>query len=111
MTNNFGRILGKGGFRTAYHGYLNDTRAAVKMLSPSSVQGYKEFEAEVKLLLRVHHRNLTNLVGYCDEGTNMGLVYEYMANGNLIDYLSDLLIPELYYNILGRRSYNLFFLE
>ncbi|KAJ6963639.1 hypothetical protein NC652_002073 [Populus alba x Populus x berolinensis] len=88
MTNNFGRILGKGGFGTAYHGYLNDTQAAVKMLSPSSVQGYKEFEAEVKLLLRVHHRNLTNLVGYCDEGTNMGLVYEYMANGNLIDYLS-----------------------
>lgn len=40
----------------------------------------------------------------------MGLVYEYMANGNLIDYLSGLLIPELYYNILGRRSYNLFFL-
>jgi hypothetical protein len=32
-----------------------------------------------------------------------------MANENLIDYLSGLLIPELYYNILGRRSYNLFF--
>ncbi|KAI9401930.1 hypothetical protein POPTR_001G191701v4 [Populus trichocarpa] len=74
MTN-FGRILGKGGFGTVNHGYLNDTQAAVKMLTPSSVQGYKEFEAEVKLFLRVHHRNLTNLVGYCHEGTKMGLVY------------------------------------
>jgi hypothetical protein len=46
MTN-FGRILGKGGFGTVNHGYLNDTQAAVKMLTPSSVQGYKEFEAEV----------------------------------------------------------------
>jgi hypothetical protein len=46
MTN-FGRILGKGGFGTVSHGYLNDTQAAVKMLTPSSVKGYKEFNAEV----------------------------------------------------------------
>ena len=39
---------------------------------------------QVDLLLRVHHRNLTGLVGYCNEGeTKMGLVYEYMAKGNL----------------------------
>ncbi|KAJ9179282.1 hypothetical protein P3X46_011091 [Hevea brasiliensis] len=89
VTNNLERVLGKGGFGTVYHGYLDDdTQVAVKMLSPSSVQGYKQFQAEVKLLLRVHHRNLTTLVGFCDEGTNMGLIYEYMANGDLEKFLS-----------------------
>ncbi|OMO66472.1 hypothetical protein COLO4_30550 [Corchorus olitorius] len=44
--------------------------------------------AEVKLLSRVHHGNLTNLVGYCYEDGHMGLIYEYMANGNLKQLLS-----------------------
>lgn len=48
MTNNFERILGKGGFGTVFLGYLlNGTQVAVKMLSHSSVQGYKQFQAEV----------------------------------------------------------------
>ncbi|XP_021890219.1 LRR receptor-like serine/threonine-protein kinase IOS1 [Carica papaya] len=89
ITNNFQRVLGKGGFGTVYHGYLDDTQVAVKMLSPSSVQGYKQFQAEVELLLRVHHRNLTSLVGYCDEGTDMALIYEYMAKGNLDEHISE----------------------
>uniref|UniRef100_A0A2C9UZW7 non-specific serine/threonine protein kinase n=1 Tax=Manihot esculenta TaxID=3983 RepID=A0A2C9UZW7_MANES len=89
ITNNFERVLGKGGFGTVYHGYLDDdTQVAVKMLSPSSVQGYRQFQAEVNLLLRVHHRNLTTLVGFCDEGTNRGLIYEYMVNGDLEKFLS-----------------------
>ncbi|KAL9680153.1 hypothetical protein QQ045_018031 [Rhodiola kirilowii] len=83
MTNNFERVIGKGGFGTVYHGCLDTVQVAVKMLSPSSSQGYKEFQAEAKLLLRVHHRNLTSLIGYCDEGDKMGLIYEYMSNGNL----------------------------
>ncbi|XVF26887.1 hypothetical protein REPUB_Repub14bG0058500 [Reevesia pubescens] len=89
MTNNFERVLGKGGFGTVFHGYLDDTQVAVKMLSHSSVQGFKQFQAEVKLLLRVHHRNLTSLIGYCNEGTNLGLIYEYMAKENLAEHLSD----------------------
>ncbi|XP_060672566.1 LRR receptor-like serine/threonine-protein kinase IOS1 [Ziziphus jujuba] len=90
MTSNFERVLGKGGFGMVYHGVLTDgTEVAVKMLSPSSVQGYQQFQAEVKLLLRVHHRNLTNLVGYCNEGTNMALIYEYLSNGDLHSHLSD----------------------
>ncbi|CAN6927797.1 unnamed protein product [Brassica oleracea] len=88
MTNNFERVLGKGGFGTVYHGNLDDAQVAVKMLSHSSAQGYKEFKAEVELLLRVHHRHLVGLVGYCDDGDNLALIYEYMANGDLRENMS-----------------------
>ncbi|KAG7600258.1 Serine-threonine/tyrosine-protein kinase catalytic domain [Arabidopsis suecica] len=88
MTNNFERVLGKGGFGTVYHGNLDGAQVAVKMLSHSSAQGYKEFKAEVELLLRVHHRHLVGLVGYCDDGDNLALIYEYMANGDLRENMS-----------------------
>ncbi|KAL5757695.1 hypothetical protein ACOSP7_020306 [Xanthoceras sorbifolium] len=88
ITNNFKQVLGKGGFGTVYHGCLGDTQVAVKILSSSSTQGYKEFKAEIILLVRVHHRNLTNFVGYCNEGAEKGLIFEYMANGNLQQHLS-----------------------
>ncbi|XP_024015095.1 receptor-like protein kinase At3g21340 isoform X7 [Eutrema salsugineum] len=89
MTNNFERVLGKGGFGMVYHGTVNgNEQVAVKMLSHSSSQGYKEFKAEVELLLRVHHKNLVGLVGYCDEGENLALIYEYMANGDLREHMS-----------------------
>ncbi|KAG7636683.1 Protein kinase domain [Arabidopsis thaliana x Arabidopsis arenosa] len=88
VTNNFERVLGQGGFGKVYHGVLNDDQVAVKILSESSAQGYKEFRAEVELLLRVHHKNLTALIGYCHEGKKMALIYEFMANGTLGDYLS-----------------------
>ncbi|XP_019096758.1 PREDICTED: receptor-like protein kinase At3g21340 isoform X1 [Camelina sativa] len=89
MTKNFARVLGKGGFGMVYHGTVNGTeQVAVKMLSHSSSQGYKEFKAEVELLLRVHHKNLVGLVGYCDEGENLALIYEYMANGDLKEHMS-----------------------
>uniref|UniRef100_A0A1J3D089 Putative LRR receptor-like serine/threonine-protein kinase n=1 Tax=Noccaea caerulescens TaxID=107243 RepID=A0A1J3D089_NOCCA len=89
MTNNFQRVLGKGGFGIVYHGFVNGTeQVAVKLLSHSSSQGYKEFKAEVQLLLRVHHKNLVSLVGYCDEGDNLALIYEYMSNGDLKEHMS-----------------------
>lgn len=47
MTNSFERILGKEGFGIVFHGYLDDTQVTIKMLSHSSVQGYRQFQAEV----------------------------------------------------------------
>ena len=46
ITNNFERILGKGGFGTVYRGNIDDRQVAVKMLSPSSVQGFQQFQSE-----------------------------------------------------------------
>lgn len=48
MTNNFGRVLGKGGFGRVYHGYYNNLQVAVKLLSATSAQGFKEFRSEVR---------------------------------------------------------------
>ncbi|KAF8094127.1 hypothetical protein N665_0369s0011 [Sinapis alba] len=89
MTNNLERPLGEGGFGIVYHGDINGSQqVAVKLLSQSSTQGYKEFKAEVELLLRVHHINLVSLVGYCDERGYLALIYEYMPNGDLKHHLS-----------------------
>ncbi|BAT91670.1 hypothetical protein VIGAN_07028200 [Vigna angularis var. angularis] len=88
ITNKFSKVVGKGGFGTVYLGHIDDTPVAVKMLSPSSVHGYRQFQAEVKILMRVHHTNLTSLVGYCNDGDYKCLIYEYMANGDLQQHLS-----------------------
>jgi len=89
MTNNFERVVGEGGFGVVCHGTVNGSeQVAVKLLSQSSTQGYKEFKAEVDLLLRVHHTNLVSLVGYCDEGEHLALIYEYVPNGDLRQHLS-----------------------
>ncbi|XP_034696322.1 senescence-induced receptor-like serine/threonine-protein kinase [Vitis riparia] len=89
ITDNFNRPIGRGGFGEVYLGTLaDDTQVAVKVHSPSSNQGPKAFRAEAKLLTRVHHKNLVRLIGYCDDSTNMVLIYEYMSNGNLQQKLS-----------------------
>ncbi|EOY26092.1 Leucine-rich repeat transmembrane protein kinase protein, putative [Theobroma cacao] len=89
ITANFNTVIGQGGFGKVYSGTLNDkTKVAVKLLSESSKQGFKQFQAEAQLLMIVHHKNLVSLVGYCDEGDNLALIYEYMANGDLRKKLS-----------------------
>ncbi|KAL6312547.1 hypothetical protein AAG906_029485 [Vitis piasezkii] len=90
ITRNFTSTIGQGGFGNVHLGTLVDgTQVAVKLRSQSSMQGSKEFRAEAKLLMRVHHKNLVRLVGYCNDGTNMALIYEYMSNGNLRQRLSE----------------------
>ncbi|CAF2056741.1 hypothetical protein HID58_070488 [Brassica napus] len=88
ITNNFERVLGRGGFGVVYYGVLDNQPVAVKMLTESTALGYKQFKAEVELLLRVHHKDLTCLVGYCEEGDKLSLIYEFMANGDLKEHLS-----------------------
>ncbi|KAL3720930.1 hypothetical protein ACJRO7_005699 [Eucalyptus globulus] len=89
ITDNFRTVIGEGGFGKVYFGRLDDgIQVAVKMLSRSSKQGYKEFHAKAQLLMVVHHRNLVSLIGYCEEFENMALIYEFMSNGNVRQHLS-----------------------
>ncbi|GMH20634.1 hypothetical protein Nepgr_022475 [Nepenthes gracilis] len=83
-TENFKTILGQGSFGTVYKATMPTSEVvAVKVLASDSKHGEKEFQTEVSLLGRLHHRNLVNLVGYCvDKGQHM-LIYEYMSNGSL----------------------------
>ncbi|KAJ4960711.1 hypothetical protein NE237_020621 [Protea cynaroides] len=76
--------LGEGGFGPVYKGKLGDGREiAVKRLSHTSNQGKKEFMNEAKLLAKVQHRNVVNLLGYCAQGSEKLLVYEYVVNESL----------------------------
>ncbi|XP_031491274.1 cysteine-rich receptor-like protein kinase 43 [Nymphaea colorata] len=91
-TRNFhlGNKLGEGGFGPVYKGTLRDGREiAVKKLSHASRQGQKEFKNEAELLSRVQHRNVVNLLGYCTEGVEPILVYEYVHNESLDKHLFD----------------------
>ncbi|KAG4156520.1 hypothetical protein ERO13_D02G002200v2, partial [Gossypium hirsutum] len=90
-TDNFNSStqVGQGGYGKVYKGTLSDkTVVATKRAEEGSLQGQKEFLTEIKLLSRLHHRNLVSLVGYCDEEGEQMLVYEFMPNGTLRDWLS-----------------------
>ncbi|KAG2315883.1 hypothetical protein Bca52824_019005 [Brassica carinata] len=79
------RLLGQGGFGYVHKGILpNGKEIAVKSLKAGSGQGEREFQAEVDIISRVHHRFLVSLVGYCiAEGQRMLLVYEFLPNDTL----------------------------
>ncbi|KAI3683781.1 hypothetical protein L1987_84296 [Smallanthus sonchifolius] len=87
-TKNFENKVGSGGYGTVYYGKLNDGKEiAVKVLANNNVyQGKKEFQNEVTLLSRIHHRNLVQFLGFCQEGMDI-LVYEFMHNGTLKEHL------------------------
>ncbi|KAK3427105.1 hypothetical protein EUGRSUZ_F03415 [Eucalyptus grandis] len=87
-TCNFTTLIGQGAFGPVYKAQMSTGETvAVKVLATDSKQGEKEFQTEVKLLGRLHHRNLVNLVGYCAEKGQHMLVYVYMSKGSLASHL------------------------
>ncbi|CAK9236757.1 unnamed protein product [Sphagnum troendelagicum] len=81
-------LLGEGGYGIVYRGELpNGTLVAVKNLLNNKGQAEREFRVEVEAIGRVRHKNLVRLLGYCAEGPQRMLVYEYVDNGNLEQWL------------------------
>ncbi|XP_062086973.1 G-type lectin S-receptor-like serine/threonine-protein kinase At1g61550 [Humulus lupulus] len=92
VTNNFSSTnkLGQGGFGSVYKGKLPDGREiAVKRLSSSSGQGTEEFKNELILISKLQHRNLVRLLGCCIEKEEKLLVYEFMQNKSLDNFIFD----------------------
>ncbi|CAN0852504.1 Cysteine-rich receptor-like protein kinase 25 [Linum grandiflorum] len=89
-TNSFSdrNKLGQGGFGPVYKGKLPDGQEiAVKRLSLTSKQGLEEFRNEVMVIVKLQHKNLVRLLGYCLERGEKLLVYEYLANTSLDAFL------------------------
>ncbi|MED6123014.1 hypothetical protein PIB30_045356 [Stylosanthes scabra] len=82
--------LGEGGFGEVYKGTLTGGQElALKRLSKKSGQGLEEFKTEVALIAKLQHRNLVKLLGFCIQGVEKILVYEYMPNKSLDYFISD----------------------
>ncbi|PRQ31921.1 putative protein kinase RLK-Pelle-L-LEC family [Rosa chinensis] len=117
-TNNFveGEKLGEGGFGGVYRGFIKDLNSyvAVKRVSKGSNQGLKEYVSEVRIISRLRHRNLVQLIGWCHEKGELLLVYEYMPNGSLDSHLfklKSLLSWRVRYKIAQGLASGLFYLH
>jgi hypothetical protein len=89
VTDGFKEEVGRGSFGAVFKGTMSNGQKviAVKRLEKVLAQGEIEFQTEMKVIGRTHHRNLIHLIGYCHEGIHRLLVYEYMSNGSLADVL------------------------
>lgn len=92
VTDNFSEenILGSGGFGVVYKGELHDgTKIAVKRMGSGVIsgKGLAEFKSEIAILNKVRHRHLVALLGYCLDGNEKLLVYEFMPQGTLSRHL------------------------
>lgn len=86
-TKGFSTLLGSGGFGGVFEGHLHDGRkVAVKKLGNAD-RGNLQFRAEVASLGSINHVNLVRLFGFCADGTNRLLVYEYLSNSSLDRWL------------------------
>ncbi|XP_031095412.1 cysteine-rich receptor-like protein kinase 25 [Ipomoea triloba] len=82
--------IGEGGYGSVYKGKLpTEQEVAVKQLSRNSKQGVQEFEMEVKVVAKLQHRNLVRLLGFCSEGEEKILIYEFVPNKSLDYFLFD----------------------
>ncbi|CAH8280186.1 unnamed protein product [Arabidopsis lyrata] len=82
------QLLGAGGFGKVYKGILpSGTQIAVKKVYHDAEQGMKQYVAEIASMGRLRHKNLVQLLGYCRRKGELLLVYDYMPNGSLDDYL------------------------
>ncbi|XP_060673270.1 probable L-type lectin-domain containing receptor kinase S.5 [Ziziphus jujuba] len=95
-TNKFNKenLLGKGGFGSVYKGIISDPpqTIAVKKISATSEQGEREYLAEICTIGRLRHKNIVKLLGWCNQGKHLLLVYEYMPNGSLDKYIGKVLL-------------------
>ncbi|XP_048132219.1 LOW QUALITY PROTEIN: uncharacterized protein LOC115731047, partial [Rhodamnia argentea] len=106
-TDNFSQEnkLGRGGFGVVYQGrFPNGQEIAVKRLSQTSGQGVQEFKNEIVLVAKLQHRNLVRLLGFCLEGEEKLLVYEYVPNKSLDYFVFD---PEKSKQLDWPRRYNI----
>ncbi|KAL6345915.1 hypothetical protein AAG906_025195 [Vitis piasezkii] len=88
VTNCFKEEIGKGASGTVYKGAISNGQRIVAVKKQEVLAEWqREFQNELKVLGRTHHRNLVRLLGYCLDGRNRLLVYEYMSNGSLADLL------------------------
>ncbi|XP_019170689.1 PREDICTED: putative receptor-like protein kinase At4g00960 [Ipomoea nil] len=93
ITNDFSHEskIGQGGYGSVYKGLLPiGQEVAVKRLSRSSGQGAQEFKNEVEVVAKLQHRNLVRLLGFCSEGEEKILIYEFVPNKSLDYFLFDL---------------------
>ncbi|KAG5250051.1 G-type lectin S-receptor serine/threonine-protein kinase [Salix suchowensis] len=89
-TGGFDEELGRGAFGPVYKGVLggeDKQMIAVKRLEKMAGEGETEFKTEVTVIGRTNHKNLVQLVGFCNEGQHRLLVYEYMSGGSLSNYI------------------------
>ncbi|KAK3439480.1 hypothetical protein EUGRSUZ_C04353 [Eucalyptus grandis] len=101
-TDQFKEELGRGAFGTVYKGVLRSEYTnfvAVKLLATRTGESEKEFEREVIAIGQTNHKNLVQLLGYCNEGQHRLLVYEFMSNGTLADFLFGASRPSWYRRI------------
>ncbi|CAA7037125.1 unnamed protein product [Microthlaspi erraticum] len=106
-TNKFAQTnkLGQGGFGEVYKGKLVDgTEVAVKRLSKTSEQGSQEFKNEVVLVAKLQHRSLVKLLGFCLEGDEKILLYEFVPNKSLDYFLFD---PSMQGQLDWTKRYNI----